>query len=135
MVTNFLSIFWASITSFLFCDCLSFPVSILFELLLLIWVLFHFEGIFTLNLKTVTIQIGKVVCRRGIISQKLFTLALKDIFKHLDWENKKISINSKFINHPRFFDDILIISYNPDVFCSMVNQLYLESEKNEPAKN
>ncbi|KAL0871711.1 hypothetical protein ABMA27_004222 [Loxostege sticticalis] len=47
--------------------------------------------------------------RQGdVISPKLFTAALEDVFKLLDWSGLGININGEYITHLRFADDIVM---------------------------
>ncbi|KAA5553182.1 hypothetical protein F3G54_32575, partial [Pseudomonas aeruginosa] len=69
---------------------------------------------------TMTVQVQKdqtrpIQLRRGvrqgdIISPKLFTNALEDVFKTLDWNGRGININGEYISHLRFADDIVIMA-------------------------
>ncbi|XP_072376061.1 uncharacterized protein [Diabrotica undecimpunctata] len=54
------------------------------------------------DLQTLLIRICRGVRQGDTISSKLFTLALEDIFKSVDWDNKGICINGKYLNHLRF---------------------------------
>ena len=48
--------------------------------------------------------------RQGdVISPKLFTAALENVFKVLDWNGLGININGEYITHLRFADDIVVI--------------------------
>lgn len=44
------------------------------------------------------------------ISPKLFTLALEDVFKWPEWDNKEVNIDGYYLNHLRFADDIVLIA-------------------------
>lgn len=75
-----------------------------------------------------------VFIRRGVrqgdtISPKLFTAALEEIFKNVDWEEKGINVNGKRLNHLRFADDIILISDNNQDIQDMMTQLDQESRK------
>ncbi|KAI8426072.1 hypothetical protein MSG28_005035 [Choristoneura fumiferana] len=60
--------------------------------------------------------------RQGdVISPKLFTAALEDAFKILNWEGQGININGEYFNHLRFADDIVVMAERPwrtSVLCS-----------------
>jgi hypothetical protein len=45
----------------------------------------------------------------GVISPKLFTNAMEDMFKTLNWKCT-ININGEYISHLRFADDIFIMA-------------------------
>ncbi|CAK1603556.1 unnamed protein product [Parnassius mnemosyne] len=52
--------------------------------------------------------------RQGdVISLKLFTAALEDVFKLLNWKGYGININGEYITHLRFADDIVLIAESP----------------------
>jgi hypothetical protein len=69
---------------------------------------------------TISIQVQKqqtkpVSLHRGVrqgdvISQKLFTNAMEDMFKTLSWKGRAININGEYISHLRFADDIVIMA-------------------------
>lgn len=76
---------------------------------------------------------NKIQIRRGVrqgdtISPKLFTLAMEDIFKTLQWENKGIRIDGNYLNHLRFADDIVIISSNLKELKGMLEELKTASK-------
>jgi hypothetical protein len=49
--------------------------------------------------------------RQGdVISPKLFTNAMKDMFKSLNWKGRGININGEYISHLRFVNDIFIMA-------------------------
>ena len=49
--------------------------------------------------------------RQGdVISPKLFTAALEDVFKVLDWRGLGINVNGEYITHLRFADDIVVMA-------------------------
>lgn len=41
-------------------------------------------------------------------SLKLFTAALENIFRELEWDSVSIIIGGKYLNHLRFADDIIV---------------------------
>lgn len=86
---------------------------------------------------TMTIQIGDttrpIQVKRGVrqgdvISPKLFTLAMEDVFKKLDWSEYGINVNGKKLNHLRFADDVVLITDTFEGIQAMVNQLTTASE-------
>ena len=61
--------------------------------------------------KTSPIQLLLLGVRQGdVISPKLFTNALEDVFKTLDWTGQGINVNGEYISHLRFADDIVIVA-------------------------
>lgn len=58
-----------------------------------------------------------------LISPKLFTTALKDVFKTLDRNGRGINVNSQYFSHPRFADDIVIPSKSLHDLEQMLNKL------------
>lgn len=49
--------------------------------------------------------------RQGdVISPKLFTNALEDIFKTLHWKGRGVNIDGKFLSHLRFANHIVIVA-------------------------
>lgn len=76
----------------------------------------------------------KVPIERGVrqgdtISPKLFTAAMEDVFRKLDWENYGIPIDGEKLNHLRFADDIVLITNNLKEAETMVKELEAESKK------
>lgn len=60
-------------------------------------------------------QTKHIPLRRGVrqgdvISPKLFTNALEDMFKTLDWKEKGLNINGEQLSHLRFADDIVLMA-------------------------
>lgn len=75
------------------------------------------------DLKTDKIRIGRGVRQGDTISPKLFTLALENIFKTLQWKNKGINVDGSYLNHLRFADDIVLVSGNLQELSVMLTQL------------
>lgn len=48
--------------------------------------------------------------RGNVISPKLFTAALEDDFKMLNWKRQGIKINGKHLSHFNFTDDIVVVT-------------------------
>ena len=63
------------------------------------------------------------------ISPKIFTAALEDIFKTLEWEAKGVNINGKQLNNLRFADDIVLLAESMDDLKTVLQEL------NSVAKN
>ena len=72
---------------------------------------------------TKPIQLQRGVRQGDVISPKLFTAALEDIFKLLDWSRLGININGEYINHLRFADDIVIMAETLEDLSTMLNDL------------
>jgi len=64
------------------------------------------------NTATNSFKILKGVRQGDPISPKLFTAAMEDVFRNLDWQSKGIVINGEYLNHLRFADDILLVSHD-----------------------
>ena len=53
--------------------------------------------------------------RQGdIISPKLFTAVLEEVFKNLEWEETGIEINGEYINNIRLADTVVLMSESTD---------------------
>ena len=61
-----------------------------------------------------------------VISLKLFTAALENVFKVLDRIGLGININSKYITHLRFTDDILVMADVMEDFRSRVFAIWIK---------
>ncbi|KAL0860164.1 hypothetical protein ABMA27_010471 [Loxostege sticticalis] len=62
--------------------------------------------------------------RQGdVISPKLFTAALEDVFKLLDWSGLGININGEYITHLRFADDIVVIAETLEDLGTMLDEI------------
>ena len=44
---------------------------------------------------------------------KLFTAAMEDVFRNLDWQSNGIMIYGEYLTHLRFADDILLVCHDP----------------------
>ncbi|KAE9413728.1 hypothetical protein Angca_007782, partial [Angiostrongylus cantonensis] len=73
--------------------------------------------------RPLTIPIGKGVRQGDTISPKLFSAALQWIMKSLDWDEKGIRIDGKFLSNLRFADDIVIFSKSTSEAEMMINEL------------
>ena len=78
--------------------------------------------------KTNKIKI-KRVRQADLISPKLFTLAMEDMFRELNWQNKGILINDERLIHLRSSVDIILIARDQDEAQSMIEELNEKSEQ------
>ena len=80
----------------------------------------------TVQLKEPTdpIPVERGVRQGDVISPKLFTNAMEDIFKTLDWSGKGINVDGVYLNHLRYADDIVIIAECAEDLQLMLEQLY-----------
>ncbi|XP_030754176.1 homeotic protein ultrabithorax-like [Sitophilus oryzae] len=62
------------------------------------------------------------------MSPKLFTLALEEVFKKLEWDTKGISVDGIRLNQLKFADDIVLIG-NITELDEMLNELHLSATK------
>ncbi|CAH2264384.1 jg18443 [Pararge aegeria aegeria] len=60
---------------------------------------------------------------RDVISPKLFTAALEDVFKLLDWNGLGININGEYITQLRFAEDVVIMAETLGDLNTMLNYL------------
>jgi hypothetical protein len=79
-------------------------------------------------------QSGKFDIKRGVrqgdtMSPKLFTLALEDVFRELNWRDKGINVNGECLNNLRFADDIVLFSTNEAEMVTMLGELNAASAK------
>lgn len=81
------------------------------------------------DLQTDKIKLGKGVRQGDTISPKLFTLALENVFKRLNWEGKGLKIDGTFLNHLRFADDIVLISTDIGELNAMMHDLNEKSKE------
>ena len=73
--------------------------------------------------RPLTIPIGKGVRQGDTISPKLFTAALQWIMKSLDWDEKGIRVDGKFLSNLRFADDIVLFSKSTSEAETMLKEL------------
>nr|ADI61818.1 endonuclease-reverse transcriptase [Bombyx mori] len=75
------------------------------------------------NQQSNPIQLRRGVRQGDVISPKLFTNALEDMFKTLDWKKMGININGQYISHLRFADDIVLMAESLQDLQQMLNGL------------
>ncbi len=73
--------------------------------------------------RPLTIPIGKGVRQGDTISPKLFTAALQWIMKSLEWDERGIRIDGRFLSNLRFADDIVLFSSNTTEAEAMLKEL------------
>ena len=56
------------------------------------------------------IQLHRGVRQGDVIYPKLFTNAMEDVFKTLDWTARGFNVNGERISHLRFADDIVFFA-------------------------
>ncbi|KAI8420615.1 hypothetical protein MSG28_007859 [Choristoneura fumiferana] len=78
---------------------------------------------------TQPIQLQRGVRQGDVISPKLFTNALEDVFKLLDWNRFGININGEYITHLRFADDIVIMAESLEELNTMLSDLSIVSQQ------
>lgn len=81
------------------------------------------------NQQTGSISLGRGVRQGDVISPKLFTNALEDMFKTLDWKGCGININGEHISHLRFADDIVVIAESLQELQQMLDDLAESSQR------
>ncbi|CAH2094017.1 unnamed protein product [Euphydryas editha] len=72
---------------------------------------------------TRAIPMQRGVRQGDIISPKLFTTALEDVFKLLEWKGFGININGEYITHLRFADDIVLMAKSLEDLGIMLSDL------------
>ena len=75
------------------------------------------------------IRIKRGVRQGDIISPKLFTATLENIFRRLNWENKGVKIDGEFLSSLRFADDIFLCTETPQELQQMLQELSDESRQ------
>ncbi|VDM63872.1 unnamed protein product [Angiostrongylus costaricensis] len=83
--------------------------------------------------RSLTIPIGKGVRQGNTISPKLFSAAPQWIIESLDWDEKGICIDGKFLSSLRFADDTVIFSKSTGEAEIMTNQFSVNGEKDRTA--
>ncbi|RVE54059.1 hypothetical protein evm_001182 [Chilo suppressalis] len=75
------------------------------------------------NQQTSPIPLHRGVRQGDVISPKLFTNTMEDMFKTLNWKGRGININGERISHLRFADDIVIMAETLQDLQQMLNDL------------
>ncbi|CAH2240333.1 jg25875 [Pararge aegeria aegeria] len=78
---------------------------------------------------TKPIQLQRGVRQGDVISPKLFTAALEDVFKLLDWNGLGSNINGEYITQLRFADDVVIMAETLEDLNAMLNDLSRVSQQ------
>lgn len=73
--------------------------------------------------KDLNIPIRRGVRQGDTISPKLFTAALEDVFRQLDWDKCGISIDGEKLSHLRFADDIVLFAKDVNTAEKMLSEL------------
>lgn len=68
-------------------------------------------------------NIKKGVKQGDPLSPLIFSCALEQVFRNLEWEKNGIVINGKALNNLRFADDIVLIAKSPDELLQMIKDL------------
>lgn len=79
--------------------------------------------------KTESVSLNRGVKQGDTLSPKLFTLAVEDIFKQLEWSNKGININGKYLSNLRYADDVVITASSLEELIEMLEELNTASNK------
>jgi hypothetical protein len=78
---------------------------------------------------TEAIPLQRGVRQGDVISPKLFTNAMEDAFKLLDWKGFGININGECITHLRFADDIVVMAKSLEELSTMLGGLNRVSQQ------
>uniref|UniRef100_A0A7I5EAY7 Reverse transcriptase domain-containing protein n=1 Tax=Haemonchus contortus TaxID=6289 RepID=A0A7I5EAY7_HAECO len=84
--------------------------------------------------KEVIVNVKRGVRQGDTISLKLFSAALVNIMRHLEWKDLGIKVDGRFLHHLRFADDIVLITPDIEQAERMLVDLWkdrLEAEPNE----
>ena len=81
------------------------------------------SNVVVVNGAEVPIEIGRGVRQGDCLSPRLFTAALEEAFRSLNWCEKGIKINGRFLHHILFADDAVLISHDSKQAQRMVDQL------------
>lgn len=73
--------------------------------------------------RTRPIHLHRGVRQGDVISPKLFTNAMEDVFKTLNWTGRGVNVNGEYISHLRFADDIVIFAETLEELNGMLGSL------------
>uniref|UniRef100_A0A7I4XYX2 Reverse transcriptase domain-containing protein n=1 Tax=Haemonchus contortus TaxID=6289 RepID=A0A7I4XYX2_HAECO len=62
--------------------------------------------------KEVIINVKRGVRQGDTISSKLFSAALENVMRHMEWESMGVKVDGRYLHHLRFADDIVLITPN-----------------------
>uniref|UniRef100_A0A7I4YYC4 Reverse transcriptase domain-containing protein n=1 Tax=Haemonchus contortus TaxID=6289 RepID=A0A7I4YYC4_HAECO len=62
--------------------------------------------------KEVIVNVKRGVRQGDTISPKIFSAALENIMRHLEWEDLGVKVDGRYLHHLRFADDIVLITPN-----------------------
>ena len=71
----------------------------------------------------IVIPINRGVRQGDTISPKLFTAALEDVFRKLNWKSRGIVIDGEPLNHLRFADVIVLFAHDVNTVAEMLKEL------------
>jgi hypothetical protein len=75
------------------------------------------------NQSSATFNLGRGVKQGDPLSPKLFNCLLEYLFKNLNWKEKGIAINEKWLSNLRFADDVALFSESKDDLLAMIEDL------------
>jgi len=79
------------------------------------------------DVTTNRIPINRGIRQGNRISPKLFTVALEDVFRRLDWDKKGLRVDGRYLSNLRFADDTVLISSTKEELIEMLADLKRES--------
>ncbi|XP_045534998.1 uncharacterized protein LOC106709987 [Papilio machaon] len=74
-----------------------------------------------------TFKVEKGVRQGDPLSPKLFIAVLEFVFRRLNWSNKGLNINGRYLSHLRFADDIILFSETAEELEYMIKSLAAQS--------
>ncbi len=63
------------------------------------------------------------------LSPNLFNCFIEEVFRNLNWENKGIRIDGKYLNNLMYADDVVLIAKNIEQLGVMLTELITEGGK------
>jgi len=76
-----------------------------------------------------TFKMGRGVRQGDPLSPNVFNCALEEIFRKINWENKGIKINGKYINNLRFADDVILIGKSKEEIQELAEEFLRHSKE------